>query len=706
MCRGVIILLFTAISLHSWAGDFQRFEENGKVGLKDGSGTIVLPAAFDALGWSDGNFSVIGQITGYRQNSKWGLLNLKKEFITKAEYSSLTWPGGDRVIVSKAISPYSLKFGCLDLEGKLIVPFSYDAIDLYGLRAIVMVKNGARYEYGLIDLNDRSVLAVRYKKITPIGTLRYAVQNFSDKTALCSEEGKWITDFTIDRISEFHHDLAIIHQDWKEGVIDRNGEIKIQPLYRSIHIISPYQLTARKADEWKLLDTSFHDLQRAEADELIFNNNGVFRITLNGKSGLLDEKLIPTWPMEYDNIELIPDRQAIVKKDGKYGLLQQDRKVILPIEFDSLLAQGIFIRAMTRLSGKSMWSVYDTFGIKKTNAPYELIGQYNGKFFPVKNRGYWGAVDRYGKEKIACVYDSILGSNDSLVSVKFKGQYGIITLEDHWRIAPQKNPLILLSDNHYLEKKDTMVFLKDNGGNILYFTEHPIKISENSLLETLPDGTEKEINLQGQILTRKEPVIIRAERTFQPSEGFIGIKRDGKFGFVDTRGRLRIANRYEGIGEFHDGLAPIKLLGKWGYVNTSDEIVIQPTFEATENFDQHLALASRKGKWGMINTEGKEILELRYDSIKKLPNQLFLLTQNSLKGLADAKGRILIEPRFESLQVLENNQVIVFHNNRFGVISTDGMSLLPFNYTSLIYLSERKKFLVQQKALWETINLK
>ncbi|MEJ0057077.1 MAG: hypothetical protein WDN75_16325 [Bacteroidota bacterium] len=90
----IALVFFMISSVFSWAGDYKRFEENGKIGLKDESGAVVLPASFDALGWSDGNFSVIGQITGYRQNNHWGLLNLKKEFITKAEFSTLTWPGG------------------------------------------------------------------------------------------------------------------------------------------------------------------------------------------------------------------------------------------------------------------------------------------------------------------------------------------------------------------------------------------------------------------------------------------------------------------------------------------------------------------------------------------------------------------------------------------------------------------------------------
>ena len=139
----IILALLTA-SLSSLASDYERFEENGKIGLKDNSGKIVLPASFDALGWSDGTFSVAGQITGYRKQNRWGLLNLKKEFITPADYETLIYSGGDRVVVTKFINHFTIKSGSIDFQGKVVIPFSYDDITLHGLRAMVMVKNGTR----------------------------------------------------------------------------------------------------------------------------------------------------------------------------------------------------------------------------------------------------------------------------------------------------------------------------------------------------------------------------------------------------------------------------------------------------------------------------------------------------------------------------------------------------------------------------------
>lgn len=693
--------------------DYQRFEENGKIGLKDQQGTVVLPASFDALGWSDGNFSVIGQITGFRKHDRWGLINLKKEFITEAEFASLTYPGGDRVIVSRWINPYTIKFGCLDLQGNLVVPFSYDGITLHGLRGIAMIKNGTRYEYGLIDLNNKNILPVSYQNISPIGSLRYAVQDFHGKLALLSEEGKWITEFNLDSISDFRYDLAVTHQGWRRGVIDRNGETKVPPVYREIRVNAPGQVSVRKADEWKIIGTDFHELKRIEADELTFSDQGLAYVRLNGKTGLVDENLKPRWNAEFDYIGPVRQNLTVVGNHGKFGLSRLNQTEVLPLEFDSLCVAGNFVRAMQRKAGTKTWELYDTVGIRKSISKYEVILPFNGSFLPVKNRGYWGALDRYGKETIACAYDSLLQVREGLMVVMVKGNYGIITIDDHWKLTPQPYPIELLNQDGYIERRDSMMYLKDFTGNALYFTDNPVRIYPDHLVEHLPDGVDKEINFHGQIVGRQplprgdqSGTVAQDEETFPESEGFIGIRRDGKFGFIDRRGRLRIANRYDGIGAFHEGLSPMKLVGKWGYINTADEIVIQPTFDTVEGFEQGVATVSRNGKCGLINAKGKELLELRYDSIRRLPNRLFLLSLNDRKGLADHNGRILIEPRFDYLAEVANGHLIAKQNNLYGLLSRDGMSIMPLQYTKLIYVPQKSIFIAELKTEWESLEVK
>jgi len=161
-----IVLLLVALRFSQvFALQYSTFEENGKVGMKDDVGNVVLPPSYEALGWSDGKFSVIGEVTGYRMGGLWGIINLKKEFVTKAEFEKLIYSGGESIVARKKINTVSYKTGCLNLRGEIKIPFVYDGITAQGLRAIVFNITSKGYQYGLIDFDNKFIVPMQYKNI-------------------------------------------------------------------------------------------------------------------------------------------------------------------------------------------------------------------------------------------------------------------------------------------------------------------------------------------------------------------------------------------------------------------------------------------------------------------------------------------------------------------------------------------------------------
>jgi hypothetical protein len=706
MLRTPILLILSLTSYLAIADVYQVFEENGKVGLKNEVGQVLLPASFEALGWTDGSFSVIGQVTGYKLGSAWGIVNLRKEFITKAEFESLLYSGGDRIIAFKKISPTVSRYGCIDLTGKITVPFKYDGIKIQGLRAVVFIKNGLRFEHGLIDLEDKEIIPLKFKNIYPIGSLRYAVENFEPKTALFTEQGIKLTEFAIDSISSFRKGKAIIYQELKQGLIDREGEIKTEPRHREIKIKDDGSISARSFDEWKILDAENHEVKKIYADELKAIAKGFYRVTVSNQKGIVDETLDVVAKPIYDDLQDFHFGKMIARRNKKFGVIRMNGSEVLPLQFDSLLWDGQFIRGKENLIEKG-WNLYDTFGIKKTTRSYDFLGPYNGKFFTVINKGYNGAINRFGEEFIHCVYDSIAEFKGNQLVVKFQNQYGIISLKEDWLLTPQPYPVKLINEEIYVETQPSITFIKSFTGEIIYFTDNRYDLHHDHVLEYLPDGTEKIVSLHGQTVSRTSLESIRSsEKTFRTTEGLTGIRRDGLYGFIDERGRLRIANRYEDIGEFKDGLAPVKIIGKWGFIDPQDNIAINPKYDIASEFEEGLAIVQRNGKTGIIDKDDKIILPLRYDSVKPLGGQKFLIVNDQKHGLADHMGNVLIEPRFDNVHALQNGYVIVEQGNKFGLLSLDGRSTIPLIYDRLDYDSEKNQFLALRKADWLDVDLK
>src|SRR5690606_18734540 len=225
---------------------------------------------------------------------------------------------------------------------------------------------------------------------------------------------------------------------------------------------------------------------------------------------------------------------------------------------------------------------------------YEHIAPYNGKYYPVKSRGYWGAVDASGKQIITCVHDTLMQELHGNIVVKFKGEYGVMNLHEHWIVTPQPNPLTLLDDQTYLEAGDSTTFLKSFSGDLIYFSENPLEYDGGYIREHLPSGAYWVVDMSGVVIDRSNQPV-QADKIFPESEGLRAIRKDGKFGFIADAGRLRVANRYEAVQPFRDGLAAIRIRGRWGFIDRHEKLVIQPVYDQVENFNNGLAIVKQDG---------------------------------------------------------------------------------------------------------------
>jgi hypothetical protein len=700
--RGTFLLLLFLSGTVSWAESFQTFEENGKVGIKNEQGIVIVPASFEALGWSDGSFSVIGGVTGYRANNQWGILNLKKEFITKAEYENLVHASGEYVVARKKINPAQTKSGCLNLKGETKIPFQYDGISIHGLRAIVFTLYLGHYSYGLVDLQNTVVIPLKYQKINPLGTLRFAVENEKGKIALFDSEGKSKTEFIIDSISSFQHGHAILYQNLNQGLIDQDGNIIVQPIFQQVKIMDDHAAILNH-HEWIVLNEKNQVLRTVQADELLPAPEEVIIYGYSKKYGLLDAAMNSKLTAQYDQLTPLGSGHFIAKQKSKSGIVRLDNSTSIPLVYDSLIGKADSFRAYKKSEG---WALVDLLNKPKTYKQYDWLGARQKEIYPVKNFGYWGAINTAGEEIIHCVYDSLVEISTEQLVVKFKNQYGIISMREKWLAAPQSFPLQLVNDSCYVQRQAQNIFLTKFSGSVIYFTDNQVEFKKEFFIEYLPDGTKKTLDYEGRLLSRiVPPPLDKLEEVYEEREGMRGIKRDGKYGFVDSRNRLRIANRYDGIGNFHEGLAAIKLLGKWGFLNMQDQIVINPNFQSVESFKNGLCIVRKNNKAGVIDNTGKFVLNAQYDSIKTQRNGKLTLFEKDLIGLANLDGSILIEPRFDFLQDLDNGFVIVGREKKYGLIHLNGLSVIPVTYDSLSFDSARNQYLALKKAAWKEIKL-
>ncbi|MCI0750453.1 MAG: WG repeat-containing protein [Flammeovirgaceae bacterium] len=684
------------LSLQSVADPFVRFEENGKVGIKNQQGAIVVSASYESLGWSDGRFSVVNNVTGYKKNGRWGILSLQEKKITNPIYESLNVAEGGLLYASKISSlSQRIQTGCINTSGEVVIPFIYDCLTVQSLRAIVCVRDQKKYSYGIIDLKNQNILPIQYKSIYPIGSLRYAVENFESKTAIFSDAGTPLTDFFIDSIANFQFDLAVIYKEGKQGVINRDGKIMKDPVCAAIKLSGKDRIETRAFNQWGIRESRNSLVKEFEADDLTIHKDR-FIVRKGNLEQVCDSDLnvLSNW---YDSIKILGDDFFVIHKKGQYGLLQRNGKEVIPPVYSSISISANRIIVSKNIGKKARVQLFDVNGQSKSIKTYDQIEPY-AEYFKVRVNTFWGLIDADGNEVLYGVYDSIQEIHHQHAVIKFQGLYGIANLYQQWILSPQNLPIQLINDTLFIAQQNNIQFLKDIDGTIVYFTSNFIEVEKDHILEHASSGKWK-IDFRGRIISRELTPEIPVEKIYPSTEGLRAIQRNGRYGFVDDQGRLRIANRYENVRPFENGIAPAKIRGKWGFINHEDKIVIQPTYDEVKMLGTFI-LVTKSKKFGLVDHRGNLIVSIRYDEISPLPSGRFLIKNENLFGLLDQKGDRLLHTKYESVEDQNNGYVIVSQNQKFGLLTTEGITTIPIQFDKLVYDPNKNFYYTMKRSEW------
>ncbi|OAV00258.1 MULTISPECIES: WG repeat-containing protein [Moraxella] len=133
------------------------------------------------------------------------------------------------------------------------------------------------------------------------------------------------------------------------------------------------------------------------------------------------------------------------------------------------------------------------------------------------------------------------------------------------------------------------------------------------------------------------------------SEGLAPIVKAGKYGYVDSTGKVVIPAIYQEAYPFSDGLALYRHRDKYGYLNKSGKVAIHPRFTDAWGFWEGRAKIEQDGKYGFIDTSGNIVIRPKYEVIGDwFEEGLVLFKQKDKYGFLDKSGKVAIRPQFDS----------------------------------------------------------
>ena len=147
---------------------------------------------------------------------------------------------------------------------------------------------------------------------------------------------------------------------------------------------------------------------------------------------------------------------------------------------------------------------------------------------------------------------------------------------------------------------------------------------------------------------------------------------------------------YDFAYEFYGGLAAVKKNGKYGYINTSGEVVIQYEYDYAGYFRGDLAIVQKNGKYGYINKSGTAVVPCEYDDGYRFYGDLAVVRKDGWDdgkwGVVNKNGTFAAPCEYDYAESYYGNLAVVqkgrLENRRYGVIR-GGELVLPAEYESI-----------------------
>lgn len=435
-----------------------------------------------------------------------------------------------------------------------------------------------------------------------------------------------------------------LYQDEKWGILGSNGEIIVQPMYQEMPIIidcskdvflCTYDVNEEDGTyKTKVINKEneeiFTEYEKVEAienydeSENVWYEENILKVEKNGKWGLIDLTGKELATTEYEKIQALKGikNSILIEKDGKYGLLNSKGVKVLDTNYSQILNFGDeYKNGYITVDEDGKYGISSFSGDKILENQYEKIEKiYSDKYFVVEKNGKKELINKDGNTVLTQNANNIKQIANSGVVFTQNNKYGLMNFEGEVLIQPTYSNLKEINTDVFLAEKEGKSGVVDNQNNekiafnykdITYNKKANLYIAENENYESsiLDSGFAVKITgILSEINTEDGYMKIKVGNDYKyynfkfqeksnkevliANKIFLS-KKDGKYGFEDSKGNTIIEHIYDDATETNKyGYAAVKKDGLWGAVDKTGTVVIEPQY----NLDENLVI-DFIGKW-------------------------------------------------------------------------------------------------------------
>gem|GEM_PF-1960337 len=314
------------------------------------------------------------------------------------------------------------------------------------------------------------------------------------------------------------------------------------------------------------------------------------------------------------------------------------------------------------------WGITDNHGKVLIEPEYDYIHRFwkfSEGLIPVKTGEKWGYIDRTGKMTIAARYDEAEPFYDGVAEVGIYGKRGYIDKAG--------NVVIPLKYEYVWDFNDGLLRVTCFGG-----------------AEGIVDRNNREI-----FMNRNFSVC-----DFKNGFARIHNKENGRWGFIDSNGRIAVTPAYDFADDFHEGMAQVTLNDKVGYIDENGKVVITPQYDFAGRFSDGLAVVKTNGKFGAINLKGEFVIPAVHELLYGFSEGLAGARTGEKYGFIDSKGKMVIAPDFDDVSRFSEGFAAVKINGKWGYVNTEGRLVIPARFDTAWGFSDGKATVILDRIYY------
>lgn len=513
--------------------------------------------------------------------------------------------------------------------------------------------------------------------------------------------------------------LRLVEINKKLGIETSQGQIVISPIYQNIgwpfrqYLFKEQVIGYQINGLWGLMDSTGRRVTLPIYSHIEYWGKGHILVVQNLRArresihGLIDPSGKSIIPMEYAELKKLSDNAILAKKKIgvtlKTGIIDFNNNIVLPLAYWSL--QHFENDAYIAFNSEKKGALYSLSQKRFISEPaYDSLVILKPNHYLAYTGGWAKLMDANGRWLIAEIKPRIVNTDSGIYYRDFV----------NWEIINVSNQIIRKLAFDKLEPAHAGVYLATQSGKQAFVDQegkplHPYldKIEfrkAQDFHKVLKNGLWGLMNTKGQFLVDAQFIDVRQ------SGPYIAGYNGANWLIYNLEGKLITDLEFEDVGEASEGFLSIKKRGKWGFINKKGEQITSCIYERADRFQYQLSKVRFYGEEGMINSKGQWVLMPSYKSIQILTPNLFI-TQNSSgyfaiqdtsrkyfettdrlslydalllktsvngkKGLCTWLGKDVLPTEYDSISPLLQDSVrIVFQQGKIGVIDSRGRFLI------------------------------